>query len=141
MYHSHDGGKTWEMQQRTFWNSQYSNHSNFYDLYLAPDDPKGEHVYLTTCRGLLVESKDGFRTVHRNLALGYESWYGGRSNNYSLTVRLDSEGTEHWLMNYQAPYKPFDPYFWSIVYRRNDPAPATTFLGIRRDNWRPFRQR
>ena len=126
MYHSHDGGKTWEMQQRTFWNSQYSNHSNFYDLYLAPDDPKGEHVYLTTCRGLLVESKDGFRTVHRNLALGYESWYGGRSNNYSLTVRLDSEGTEHWLMNYQAPYKPFDPYFWSIVYRRNDPAPATT---------------
>lgn len=126
MYHSHDGGKTWEMQQRTFWNSQYSNNSNFYDLYLAPDDPKGEHVYLTTCRGLLVESKDGFRTVHRNLALGYESWYGGRGNNYSLTVRLDSEGTEHWLMNYQAPYKPWDPYFWSIVYRRNDPAPATT---------------
>ena len=126
MYHSHDGGQTWETQPRCFWNSQYSDNSNFYDLYLAPDDPTGQHVYLTACRGLLVESKDGFRTVHRNLALGYESWYGGRGNNHSLTVRLDSEGTEHWVMNYQAPYKPFDPYFWSIVYRRNDPAPATT---------------
>ena len=29
-------------------------------------------------------------------------------------------------MNYSAPYKAFDPYFWSIVYRHNDPAPATT---------------
>ena len=126
MYHSHDGGKTWEMQERCFWNSQYSNFSNFYDLYLAPDDPTGQHVYLTTCRGLLVESKDGFRTVHRNFAVGYESWDSKDRNNQSLTVRLDSEGTEHWVMNYSAPYKAFDPYFWSIVYRRNDPAPATT---------------
>ena len=126
MYHSHDGGKTWETQPRCFWNAQYSNYSNFFDLYLAPDDPTGQHVYLTTCRGLLVESKDGFRTVHRNFAIGDESWDSKDRNNHSLTVRLDSEGTEHWVMNYSAPYKPFDPYFWSIVYRRNDPAPATT---------------
>lgn len=126
MYHSHDGGQTWETQPRCFWNSQYSGFANFYDLYLAPDDPTGQHVYLTTCRGLLVESKDGFRTVHRNFAVGYESWDSKDRNNHSLTVRLDSEGTEHWVMNYSAPYKAFDPYFWSIVYRRNDPAPATT---------------
>ena len=126
MYHSHDGGQTWETQPRCFWNAQYSGFANFYDLYLAPDDPTGQHVYLTTCRGLLVESKDGFRTVHRNFAVGYESWDSKNGNNQSLTVRLDSEGTEHWVMNYSAPYKTFDPYFWSIVYRRNDPAPATT---------------
>ncbi len=126
MYHSHDGGQTWETQQRTFWNSQYSGFANFFDLYLAPDDPTGQHVYLTTCRGVLVESKDGFRTVHRNFAVGYESWDRKNWNNHSLMVRLDSEGTEHWVMNYSAPYKAFDPYFWSIVYRRNDPAPATT---------------
>lgn len=126
MYHSHDGGQTWETQPRCFWNSQYSGFANFFDLYLAPDDPTGQHVYLTTCRGLLVESKDGFRTVHRNFAVGYESWDSKDRNNHSLTVRVDSEGTEHWIMNYSAPYKAFDPYFWSIVYRRNDPAPATT---------------
>ena len=126
MYHSHDGGQTWETQPRCFWNSQYSGFANFFDLYLAPDDPTGQHVYLTTCRGVLVESKDGFRTVHRNFAVGYESWDSKDRNNHSLTVRLDSEGTEHWVMNYSAPYKAFDPYFWSIVYRRNDPAPATT---------------
>ncbi len=126
MYHSHDGGQTWETQPRCFWNSQYSGFANFFDLYLAPDDPTGQHVYLTTCRGLLVESKDGFRTVHRNFAVGYESWDSKDRNNHSLTVRLDSEGTEHWVMNYSAPYKAFDPYFWSIVYRRNDPAPATS---------------
>ena len=126
MYHSHDGGQTWETQPRCFWNSQYSGFANFFDLYLAPDDPTGQHVYLTTCRGLLVESKDGFRTVHRNFAVGYESWDSKDRNNHSLTVRVDSEGTEHWVMNYSAPYKSFDPYFWSIVYRRNDPAPATT---------------
>ncbi|GEM_PF-2861674 len=126
MYHSHDGGKTWETQPRCFWNSQYSGFANFFDLYLAPDDPTGQHVYLTTCRGLLVESKDGFRTVHRNFAVGYESWDSKDRNNHALMVRLDSEGTEHWAMNYSAPYKAFDPYFWNIVYRRNDPAPATT---------------
>ena len=126
MYHSHDGGKTWETQPRCFWNSQYSGFANFFDLYLAPDDPTGQHVYLTTCRGVLVESKDGFRTVHRNFAVGYESWDSKDRNNHSLTVRVDSDGTEHWVMNYSAPYKAFDPYFWNIVYRRNDPAPATT---------------
>ena len=126
IHHSHDGGKTWEKQERCYWTGRYDGFSNFYELYIAPDDASGQHVYLTGCRALLVESKDGFRTVNRTFSLGQESWYGGRSNNHSLTVLLDSEGTEHWFMDYQAPYKSVDPYFRNIVYRRNDPAPATT---------------
>ncbi len=126
IHHSHDGGKTWEVQRRCYWDGRYDGYSNFYELYIAPDDASGQHVYMTGCRALLVESKDGFRTVNRTFSIGKESYYGGRSNNHSLTVLLDSEGTEHWFMNYQAPYKNFDPYFWNIVHRRNDPAPATT---------------
>ena len=126
IHHSHDGGKTWEVQRRCYWDGRYDGFSNFYELYIAPDDTSGQHVYMTGCRALLVESKDGFRTVNRTFSIGKESYYSGRSNNHSLTVLLDSEGTEHWFMNYQAPYKNFDPYFWNIVHRRNDPAPATT---------------
>ncbi len=125
MTYSHDGGKTWDVQTRCFWEGNSNGYGNFYDLYLAPDDTSGQHVYMTGVRGLLVESKDGFRTVHRNFSIGTESWYGGRSNNHSLTVLLDSKGTEHWVMNYTGPYPSNKDYFWNIVYRRNDPAPAT----------------
>ena len=126
MTYSHDGGETWDIQKRSYWAGSSNGYGNFYELYMAPDDASGEHVYWTGVRGILVESKDGFRTVERNFSIGTESWYGGRSNNHSLTVLLDGEGTEHWVMNYQAPYKSFESYFWNIVYRRNDPAPATT---------------
>lgn len=126
IHHSHDGGKTWEVQRQCYWTGRYEGYSNFYELYIAPDDASGQHVYLTGCRALLVESKNGFRDVERTFSMGTESWYGGRTNNHSLTVLLDSEGTEHWFMDYQAPYKNFDPYFRNIVYRRNDPASATT---------------
>jgi BNR/Asp-box repeat. len=40
MYHSHDGGQTWETQPRCFWNSQYSDNARFYDLYLPPTTPR-----------------------------------------------------------------------------------------------------
>ena len=126
IWHSHDGGQTWDVQERCYWSGRYEGYANFFELYIAPDDPTGQHVYMTACRALLVESKDGFRTVHRNFSIGAESWYGGRANNHSLTVLLDSKGTEHWLMDYTAPYQPNKSYFWNIVYRRNDPAPATT---------------
>ncbi len=121
MYHSHDGGQTWEMQTRGTWNRSTSNY--FYELYIAPDDPTGQHVYMTGVRGLLVESRDGFRTVHRNFVIGTESWHHKNSNNHALTVLVDQEGTEHWLMNY-SPSSVKSYTFWSIVHRRNDLLPA-----------------
>ena len=124
MWHSHDGGKTWDVQERCYWSGRYDGFANFFELYIAPDDPTGQHVYMTGVRGLLVESKDGFRTVHRNFAIGAESWDYKNWNNNSFTVLMDSEGTEHWLMHYSSPYKPFESYFWNIVYRRNDSEPA-----------------
>ena len=121
VYHSHDGGQTWEMQTRCTWNRSVSNY--FYELYIAPDDPTGQHVYMTSVRGLLVESRDGFRTVHRNIVIGTESWDYKNWNNQALTVLVDQEGTEHWLMNYSP--QSTDITFWNIVHRRNDPLPAT----------------
>lgn len=126
IWYSHDGGKTWDIQERCYWPGRYDGYGNFYELYIAPDDPTGQHVYLTGVRALLVESKDGFRSVHRNFAIGTESWDYKNWNNQSLTLLMDSEGTEHWLMNYSSPYKPFESYFWNIVYRRNDRPAATT---------------
>ena len=126
MTYSHDGGKTWNVQTRSFWEGSSNGYGNFYELYIAPDDASGQHVYMTGVRGIMAESKDGFRTVNRNFSIGTESWNHVKRNNHALTILVDSEGTEHWLMNYQAPYKSFDPYFWNIVYRRNDPAAATT---------------
>lgn len=126
IWYSHDGGQTWNIQERCYWPGRYDGYGNFYELYVAPDDPTGQHVYLTGVRALLVESKDGFRSVHRNFAMGTESWDSKNRNNQSLTVLMDSEGTEHWLMHYSSPYKPFESYFWNIVYRRNDQPSTTT---------------
>ena len=129
MYHSHDGGKTWAIQDRCYWPTNYGTGiGNFFDLYIAPDDATGQHVYVTSTRGSLVESRDGLRTVYRNFAIGTESWDNKRSYNHSLSVLLDQQGTEHWLMNYSAPYSGTNyntDYFWNIVHRRNDPLPAT----------------
>ena len=130
MYHSHDGGKTWAIQDRCYWTSGGGmGIGNFFDLYIAPDDATGQHVYVTGTRGSLVESRDGLRTVYRNFAIGMESWdLKGYGYNHSLSVLLDQQGTEHWLMNYSAPYKGTNSntdYFWNIVHRRNDPLPAT----------------
>ena len=124
VWHSHDGGKTWDVQERCYWSGRYDGYNNFFELYIAPDDATGQHVYMTGVRGLLVESKDGFRTVHRNFAIGTESWDYKNWNNNSLTVLIDSEGTEHWLMHYSSPYKPFESYFWNIAYRNNSVAPV-----------------
>ena len=121
VYHSHDGGQTWDVQTRCVWNS--GSYNRFYELYIAPDDPTGQHVYMTGVRGLLVESRDGFRTVHRNFVIGTESWDYKNWNNHALTVLVDQEGTEHWLMNFSPQSR--DITFWNIVHRRNDPLPAT----------------
>ncbi|MGX8696535.1 MAG: LamG-like jellyroll fold domain-containing protein, partial [Prevotella sp.] len=130
IYHSHDGGKTWAWQERCVWDAgtnrrDWWNASSAYQLYIAPDDATGQHVYLTGQRALLVESKDGFRTVSRNFCMGNDAWNYNKSANYALTVQLDQKGREHWFMSFTPPYKPFDKYFWNIVYRRDEPVAAT----------------
>ena len=121
VYHSHDGGQTWDVQTRCVWSR--NSYDRFYELYIAPDDPTGQHVYMTGVRGLLVESRDGFRTVDRNFVIGIESWNYKNWNNEALTVLVDQEGTEHWLMNFSPSIG--DVNFWNIVHRRNDLLPAT----------------
>lgn len=44
MSFSHDGGQTWEFQNRCYWSSSSDGYANFYELYIAPDDQSGQHV-------------------------------------------------------------------------------------------------
>ncbi|MCR4603181.1 MAG: hypothetical protein K5683_06590, partial [Prevotella sp.] len=129
LYHSHDGGKTWEVQQQSvlwdrddMWNARDS-----YQLYIAPDDASGQHVFLTGARAYLAESKDGFRNLCRNFVRGSEVWWwdgGSCILNNSLIVQLDSQGKEHWFMWYR-PLHQDNKYFWTVCHRIHEPEPNT----------------
>ena len=129
IYHSHDGGQTWGVQHRGGWagwggDSDGYNMRDSYMLYIAPDDPTGQHAYLTGKRFYYAETRDGFRTLSRNFEKGYEASDQNNCTNEALRVLVDDQGCEHWFAQYVAPHKSFSDYFYNIVYRRNDPEPA-----------------
>ncbi|MCR4603672.1 MAG: hypothetical protein K5683_09115 [Prevotella sp.] len=120
LWYSHDGGKTWQQQRRCF--DTYELNNSAFRFTIAPDDPSGRHVIVTGEQGFYMETKDGFETVCRNFRKGDQSWDPYRDrNNEALTVLFDSEGTEHWFMQYsphQAGIASYDGYFWNICHRR-----------------------
>ena len=129
IYHSHDGGQTWGVQHRGGWagwggDSDGYNMRDSYMLYIAPDDPTGQHAYLTGKRFYYAETRDGFRTLSRNFEKGYEASDQNNCTNEALRVLVDDQGCEHWFAQDVAPHKSFSDYFYNIVYRRNDPEPA-----------------
>ncbi len=130
LWYSHDGGKTWQQQRRCF--DTYELNNSAFRFTIAPDDPSGRHVIVTGEQGFYMETKDGFETVCRNFRKGDQSWDPYRDwNNEALTVIFDSEGTEHWFMQYsphQAGIASYDGYFWNICHRRVErpEVPATT---------------
>ena len=127
VFYSHDGGKTWNVNEMATKTNDQWNPYNDYNLVIAPDDATGKHAYLTGERGYFVETRDGFKTINRIFALPSEQWYGyGDHNNWGMRVLVDNEGTEHWFMHFSPLYKAFEKYFWSIVHRRNDPVANTT---------------
>ena len=129
VYHSHDGGKTWEVQRQGVmwevndeWNCRYS-----FQLYIAPDDASGQHVFLTGSRAYLAESKDGFRTLCRNFVRGDQVWRwdgGSCIQNNALIVQLDNQGREHWFMWYR-PLHQDNKYFWTVCHRIHEAEPNT----------------
>jgi hypothetical protein len=126
VFYSHDGGKTWNVnEQATFTNDEH-NVYNDYNLVIDANDEEGKHAYLTGERGYFVETRDGFETINRMFSLPSESWYYyGDHNNWGMRVLVDNEGTEHWFMHYMPPYHVFRNYMWCIVHRRNDPVANT----------------
>ncbi len=120
LWYSHDGGKTWQQQRRCF--DTYELNNSAFRFTIAPDDASGRHVIVTGEQGFYMETKDGFETVCRNFRKGDQSWDPYRDrNNEALTVLFDSEGTEHWFMQYsphQAGIASYDGYFWNICHRR-----------------------
>ena len=130
LWYSHDGGKTWQQQRRCF--DTYELNNSAFRFTIAPDAPSGRHVIVTGEQGFYMETKDGFETVSRNFRKGDQSWDPYRDwNNEALTVIFDSEGTEHWFMQYsphQAGIASYDGYFWNICHRRVErpEVPATT---------------
>ena len=130
LWYSHDGGKTWQQQHRCF--DTYELNNSAFRFTIAPDDASGRHVIVTGEQGFYMETKDGFETVCRNFRKGNQSWDPSRDgNNEALTVLFDSEGTEHWFMQYspyQAGIASYDGYFWNICHRRVErpEVPATT---------------
>ena len=127
VFYSHDGGKTWNVNEMATRTNDQWNPYNDYNLVIAPDDAEGKHAYLTGERGYFVETRDGFKTVNRLFALPSEQWYHYPDhNNWGMRVLVDDQGTEHWFMHYMPNYIVFKNYFWSIVHRRNDPVANTT---------------
>ena len=129
IFHSHDGGKTWAVQQRGGWGGWSGDGDGYnmrdsYMLYIAPDDPTGQHAYLTGKRFYYAETRDGFRTLSRNFQKGRDASDQDQCTNEALRVLVDEKGTEHWFAQYVAPHKNYTSYFYNIVYRRNDPEPA-----------------
>ena len=127
IFYSHDGGKTWGKQRRCF-DAYEAGRGSF---TIAPDDPTGKHVIFTAQLGFYMESLDGFETVHRNFRWGEQAWSSHYRdwNNQSLTVRFDSEGTEHWFMQYSpeaAGVAGYSPYYWNICHRRVERPDAAT---------------
>lgn len=124
LFYSHDGGNTWTTQKRGF----EAFAPSACTLTIAPDDPNGQHVYLTGQRAFYLESRDGFRTVSRNFFLGSQSNINRGGGNNALSVIVDEEGTEHWFMQY-SPADPskaeWDEHIWNIYHRRAErPAAA-----------------
>ena len=127
LFYSHDGGKNWTWQELCSWNvgNQY-NVTYGYQLYIAPDDATGRHVFLTGPRMIFFETKDGFTTLSRSFCMGQEAWDRKHSNNHQLSVLLDDKGKEHWFMGFAPPHKGFRNYDpWYILHRTHEAAPAT----------------
>lgn len=140
LYYSNDGGQTWSTQQQSLIASGKDadryNPCRDYWIAIDPTDATGSHTILTGNRFFYAETKDGFKTLSRNFAIGSETWQGFyRSNNHALRVVFDNNGLQHWFLQYQMPVLvPSGSSYYvdgsgklasrDICYRRVEPEPA-----------------
>lgn len=129
VYHSHDGGTTWGIQDLCTWTERNSiNPTYSYAFAFDPNDQTGNHVYLTGNRFYYIETKDGFKSINKNFVLGGEAQVG-HPNNHALTLLQDKAGTQHWFLQYQKPYinengnAATEKSSQDICYRRVEPKP------------------
>lgn len=118
VWHSHDGGETFELQNSwataLTWASGYANLG---EIYVDDNDPTGQTAYFLYNDYGYAKTTDGFRTlseVHSNANRGTSARYAH--------LHVDSEGTRHWFIEHEVG----DSYVRFINYRRegDDPQPA-----------------
>lgn len=119
VWHSHDGGATFELQNS--WSpvlgSQYNTYANFGEIYVDDNDPSGQTAYFLYNDYGYAKTTDGFRTIseiHSNATR-----YTGERFAH---LHVDGEGRRHWFIEHQTGE--YGVRF--INYRRegDDPQPA-----------------
>lgn len=119
VWHSHDGGETFELQNS--WaselGSQYNLYANLGEIYVDDNDPTGKTAYFLYNDYGYAKTTDGFRTISEIHSNGNR--YTGQRFAH---LHVDSEGRRHWFIEHEAE----DSYIRFINYRRegDDPQPA-----------------
>lgn len=113
VYHSHDGGATFELQNGK--GNIFANHS---ELYVDDNDPTGQTVYLLFKDYGYVKTTDGFRTIcEMNCNADYFT-----SDRYTHLL-VDREGRRHWFIEHQDLNNFYVRY---INYRREGDDPQAS---------------
>lgn len=120
VWHSHDGGDTFELQNS--WATELSNQFNLYanlgEIYVDDNDQTGQTAYFLFNDYGYAKTTDGFRTISEIHSNGNR--YTGERFAH---LHVDGEGRRHWFIEHEADG---DSYVRFINYRRegDDPQPA-----------------
>lgn len=99
VYHSHDGGATFELQNS--WSpelgSQYNLYANLGELYVDDNDPTGQTAYFLYNDYGYAKTTDGFRTISEIHSNGNR--YTGERFAHLL---VDRDGCRHWFVEQQT---------------------------------------
>lgn len=121
VYHSHDGGATFELQNS--WGFTLGNQYNAYasngELYVDDNDPTGQTAYFLYNDYGYVKTIDGFRTVCEVNSNGNR--YTGERFPHLL---VDREGRRHWFVEHH--YND-DSYNRHVNYRREGDDPQASW--------------
>ena len=121
VYHSHDGGATFELQNSWAFalNGQFNFYANNGEIYVDDNDPTGQTAYFLFNDYGYVKTIDGFRTVCEVNSNGNRY----TSERYTHLL-VDREGRRHWFLEHQLDDNSYNRY---INYRREGDDPQSSW--------------